>query len=393
MDDLLFQYNPWWESHPSLENVKPRERYTHHIRGQLKPGRVVFLSGLRRVGKSTIMKLVANELIGEGCPANQIVYVSLDDYLLRSSTILDVVSSFRQIQKHPVDREITLLLDEVTSVSDFRQQLKTLADRDRVRIVAASSSASLLKDNKAFLTGRSTTVEIQPLTFEEYLGFKGIVVAKRDSHLLDGHFRDFVRTGGMPEHVLHPNREYLMGLVDDIIQKDITAFHGLKNHTVLRDYFTLLMERSGKQVSVNKVARILGISPDTSHRYLGYFEDTYLIHLVSRWGKTNERVLSPKKIYVSDLGIKHLFVGDRDWGSYFENYVYNRIRQYQEVHYVRDGELELDFLTQDGTLVEAKYNTELVGRQRELFDQYVANRKQVISSVKDLPSIEELWEA
>lgn len=393
MEDLLFQYNPWWESYPFLEDVRPRDRYTRQVLGQLKTGRVVLLSGLRRVGKSTIMKLVANDLIEEGYDKTRIMYVSLDDYLLRNSTILDVVSSFRQIHKHPVDREITLLLDEVTSVGEFRQQLKTLVDRDRVRMVAASSSASLLKDSKAFLTGRSITVEVQPLTFDEYLRFKGNAVSKRDGHLLDGYFRDFVREGGMPEHVLHPSREYLMGLVDDIIQKDITAFHGLKNHTVLRDYFTLLMERSGKQVSVNKVAKVLGISPDTSHRYLGYFADTYLVHLVTRWGKTNERILSPRKVYVSDLGIKHLFVGDRDWGSYFENYVYNRLRQYQEVHYVREGGLELDFLTQDGTLIESKYNADLVGRQRELFDQYPAKRKQVVGSVKDLRSIDELWGA
>ena len=118
-----------------------------------------------------------------------------------------------------------------------------------------------------------------------------------------------------------------MGLVDDIIQKDITAFHGLKNGDLLRDYFLLLMERSGKQISINKIANILKISPDTSKRYLSYFEDTYLIHLVSRWGKTNEKILTPKKIYSCDLGIKFLFHVDRDMGSYFVNYFYLLFRK------------------------------------------------------------------
>ncbi len=66
-----------------------------------------------------------------------------------------------------------------------------------------------------------------------------------------------------------------MNLVDDIIQKDITAFHGLRDHQVLRDYFTLLMERSGKQVSINKISNILKISPDTSRRDGG--ERTHII--------------------------------------------------------------------------------------------------------------------
>ena len=88
-----------------------------------------------------------------------------------------------------------------------------------------------------------------------------------------------MRNGGLPENVLNPNRDYLMNLVDNIIQKDITAFHGLKNHQILRDYYTLLMEHSGKQLSINKIANILKISPDTSRRYLYYFEETFLIHL------------------------------------------------------------------------------------------------------------------
>lgn len=234
-------------------------------------------------------------------------------------------------------------------------------------------------------------MEVQPLSFEEYLAFNEISVARRDAHLLDGPFRDYARQGGMPENVLHPNREYLMSLIDDIIQKDIAAFHGLKNNSVLRDYFTLLMERSGKQVSGNKIARILGISPDTAHRFLSHFEDTYLIHLLPRWGKTNERLLSPKKVYACDLGIKHLFVGDRDWGVYFENYVYHRIRRYQEMRYLKDGEREIDFLTADGTLIAAKFNDDVRGPQLKLFEEFPAKRKLLIRSVHDLRLIDECW--
>jgi predicted AAA+ superfamily ATPase len=89
---------------------------------------------------------------------------------------------------------------------------------------------------------------------------------KRDKQLYKSYFLEYIKDGGMPENVLNPNREYLMNLVDDIIQKDITAFHGLKHHQILRDYFLLLMERSGKQLSINKIAKILSISPDTSKR-------------------------------------------------------------------------------------------------------------------------------
>ena len=391
MEDLLYQYNPWWERRGFLVDVRPRNRYVDRLVYLLSEKRAVLLSGLRRVGKSTIMRLVADALIRQGTSPKAILYVSLDDYVLRPNSVLDVVTAFRQIHKLSVDDPVVLLLDEITAKDDFHQQLKTLIDRGGDAVIAAASSSSLLKDQQALLTGRSTTVEVQPLAFEEYLRFRGIEIPRRDYHLLDTYFRDYVRTGGLPEHVLSPRRDYLMNLVDDIIQKDITAFHGVRDHQVVRDYFTLLMERSGRQVSINKIGNILGLSPDTSRRYLGYFEDTYLVHLISRWGKTNERILSPKKIYACDLGIKHLFIGDRDWGSYFENYVYLRLRRYQDVYYVRSGEHELDFLTSDNTLMEAKYNAELEGKQKEAFDAFPAERKRVLTSVRDISVIDEMW--
>ena len=73
---------------------------------------------------------------------------------------------------------------------------------------------------------------------------KKITVKKRDEALNETYFKDYIKEGGLPENVLNPNREYLMNLIDDIIQKDITAYHGLKNHQLMRDYYTLLMERS-----------------------------------------------------------------------------------------------------------------------------------------------------
>ncbi len=388
MDDLLYQYNRWWEEPFTLPGVYRRERYIGYLRDHVRPGRVVLVTGLRRVGKTTLMRLLVEELIGDGVDPRTILYISTDDYLLREHSLLEVVDSFRRIQKLPVDSAVTLLFDEVASKSDFQQQLKTLVDRDNCSVVASSSSASLLKDSGGLLTGRSTTLEIQPLSFSEYLEFRQIHIARRDRRLLDSFFRDYVRAGGLPEHAASPDREYLMTLVDDIIQKDITAFHGLRDHQLLRDYFTLLMERSGKQVSINKIANILKLSPDTARRYLSYFEESYLVHPVSRWGRTNERLLSPRKMYACDLGIKHLFVGDRDWGSYFENHVYLRLRERDKrIYYVYEDRIELDFRTADGLLLEAKYHDSLTEKQQQLFNAHEAREKIVVDSVEALSDI------
>jgi len=390
MDELLFQYNPWWENKKILPNIVDRPVYTAVLQENLKNRHIILLTGLRRVGKTTLMKLLIKKLINSGTDAKTILYVSLDDYLLKDKNLTDILNEFKKLHILKYDDKIYVFFDEITYIKDYHQQLKNLYDRMEIKIFATSSSTSLLKDKKAFLTGRSKTLEITPLDFDEYKDFKGITVLKKDDILNESYFLYYLRDGGLPENVLEPNRENLMNLVDDIIQKDITAFYGLKNHKLMREYFTLLMERSGKQVSINKIANILKISPDTARRYLSYFEETYLIYLVPRWGKSNEKILSPKKIYSTDLGIKHLFVGNRDYGSYFENYVYFKLRKNKNLYYVYEDGIEIDFFTDDKILIESKYNSELNDKQKVLFDKFQANKKILIDGVKNLQKLNDL---
>lgn len=390
MEELLYQYNPWWEEAFKNENVKPREKYLIELRKYLDFKQIIILTGLRRVGKTTLMKLIIEEQINKGIEPNHILYVSLDDYLLHKNIIIEIVNEFRQIHKIKIEEKIYLFLDEVTYKEDFHVQLKNIYDSQNTKLFVASSSASMLRDKKASLTGRAITIEIKPLDLEEYLYFNGITIKKRDKQLYKTHFLEYCKVGGLPENVLNPNREYLMNLVDDIIQKDITAFHAIKNHQIVRDYFTLLMERSGKQLSINKIGKILSISPDTSKRYLGFFESTYLIHLLPRWGKTNQKLLSAKKIYASDLGIKYMFMGERDLGSYFENYIYLLLRNKKTLYYLYENTTEIDFITEDKILIESKFYAKLNKKQEKLFNEYPANKKLVIDSVEKLQALNEI---
>ena len=384
MDDLLYQYNPWWENLNEEHELKSREKYLRELRKYLNYKHIIILTGLRRVGKTSLMKLIINELICSKIEPNHILYISLDDYLLHKNNIIEIINEFRQLHKIKIEEKIFLFFDEVTYKENFHIQLKNIYDSQNAKIFVASSSASMLRDKKASLTGRSITIEVKPLDLEEYLFFKGIDIKKRDSQLYKSYFLEYLKVGGLPENIFNPGREYLMNLVDDIIQKDITAFHGLKNHQIVRDYFTLLMERSGKQFSINKIGKILHISPDTAKRYLYFFESTYLIHLLPRWGNTNQILLSPKKIYAADLGIKHLFVGSRDFGSYFENYIYLELRNKKKLYYLYEKNIEIDFYTENKILIESKFYADLNDKQKELFLTYPANKRLVIDSVEKL---------
>lgn len=394
MENLTFyQYNPWWEddawqdSYAFIKRSYFQEKIFSHINSKSRS--ILFLTGLRRVGKTSLMKISIQKLIKEGTEPSKILYISMDDYTLKDVSILDVINQYKSIQRIKYEEPCYIFLDEITYKADFRQQLKNLYDNTTNKIIVSASSSSALRDQKGWLTGRELVLEVHPLYFNEYLDFKEITIKQRDANLLPTYFEDYMQTGGMPEYVLTGDRAYLVGLIGDIISKDIVAYHGIKNHRIIIDYFVLLMERAGKQISINKISKILDISPDTASRYLQMFVDTYLISLMPRYGKTNEQILSPKKIYVADLGIKNVITGFRDKGAIFENYVYLLIK-HLDPRYIYENETELDFITKDKTLIEVKYNQVLDGKQKQLFETFHAVNKILISNFAELEQLNNL---
>jgi len=380
--------SPWWDGGFSLQGVVPRPRLLERVRPCLDTRDVILLTGLRRVGKTTLMReLVHHLLFDRAVPADRVLYASLDAYPIHGVTLEDMVDEFRRLHRHPFDRRLYLFLDEVTAAPDWEQQLKGLHDGHDLKIVAASSSASVLREQKGFITGRSRTFEVTPLDFEEYLVFRGVHLKQADRPLVEAYMDDYLRDGGMPGYVLTGDEAHLRQLADDIISKDIAAKHGVKSMQPLRDFFMLLMERAGKQVSLNKMAAVLGLSVDTVRRYLGYFEDTFLVQTIGRYGKLNETLHSPKKLYEADLGMRVCFTGFRDVGALFESYVFQKLRDRHPRYVLEDG-TELDFMTEDRVLVEVKYGTELRPKQRQLFDSFPAKERLVVGGVWDLAKLE-----
>jgi uncharacterized protein len=157
MEKELYRYNPWWEGDfEKLTALKERTDFNTRILPNLGNKQVVFLTGLRRIGKTSLMKLCIKYLIQqENVPATNILYVSLDDYLLAGKSILDIIEFFRSMNGLSVKEQIYLFLDEITFCNDYEQQLKNLYDAENVKIMASSSSASLLKSQSGLLTGRS----------------------------------------------------------------------------------------------------------------------------------------------------------------------------------------------------------------------------------------------
>ena len=383
MEQILYKLNPWWETDFHTKSI-PRPKYRDKL-SRLIPSRdIVLLTGLRRVGKTTIIKQIIEELLREVRP-ELIFYVSLDAYGLEKYSIHEIVTRYRTIHRLGLDRQIYVFLDEIAFKEDFQRELKDFYDNENIKIYASASSASILRDRKAYLTGRTRTVEILPLDFEEFLVFRNAKVKTADAYLLENYFMEYMQTGGLPEYVLTGDIVYLSELVDSILYKDIIAFHNIKDPAIVKDFFRLLMERAGKVLTLNKMAKILGISLDTVRRYMEYFRETYIVYTVERCGKLNQRLRTGKKLYAGDVGLKNMATGFRDRGAVFENMVYLKIKQHDPCYIYEDGN-EIDFFFKD-TLMEVKFGKELEGKQLRLFEKIPAKEKIIVSKWQELVNL------
>src|SRR3989344_7671618 len=378
IESELYKQNPWWEKKFEEKSIK-REIYIKEIFRNIKSKEILFLTGLRRIGKTTILKQIIKELLINVNPS-EILFISMDSFPLLEFSIHQLIEEYRKLHKKSVSDFFYLFLDEVTSKDNFDKELKSLYDNENIKIICSSSIATLMRDKKALLTGRTRTIEIMPLTFQEFLQFKKAKLSKADRSKLEGYFRDYMRVGGIPYYVLTEDKEYLNELVQGVIYKDIIAYHKITGEKAIKDMFILLCRRVGKPTSYNKLAQILKISVDSVKRYVGYFEKAYLFYTLDKYAKSyNEKVTSPKKVYIGDIGIKNLITENKDLGASYENLVFLKIKNLNPAYYLQDA-AEIDFITKD-MLIEAKFNREMDEKQKELFKKIKIKKKIIANGV------------
>jgi len=380
MNELFYEFNPWWEEKYKLMGIK-REKYLSFLERNLNNNDIILLTGLRRVGKSTLLKQLIFSLINDHhINVKKILYLSLDSFSFKDKSIFDLVREFRKINNLKINEKIYLFFDEVTYKDSFKEELKNLYDLGNTKIFATSSSANKLIDKKALLTGRSRVLEVKPLDFQEFLLFKNYAPKKSEKYLLEKYFEEYMEYGGMPEYVLTKDPEYIINLTKNIIYKDIIAKYNLRDNDAIENLFRLLCERVGKPISYNKLSNILGISKNSVKNYIDYFKETYLFYIIEKDARSlNERIVDNKKIYCADIGIKNVVTGFRDLVSIYENLVFLKIKE-NNPRFVRENNIEIDFKYKD-TLIEAKYNQEIKDKQKQLFDTIKIKNKIIANGV------------
>lgn len=208
---------------------------------------------------------------------------------------------------------------------------------------------------------------------------------------------EYLLTGGMPEYVMTGDPQTLTDVIEDVIYRDIYSRYDVQDPRLLKELYYLLMVRVGKRLSFRKMGRLIDVSVDTARRYVGYFEEAYLIEIIEREGSPNVRKASPRKCYAPDTGIRTVIAGGSSIGSLAENAVYLRLKEEGDVRYLLEREGEIDFLV-GGKAVEVKYWDRVEKEQipclsrykgRQVKEKYVITRRAGPGrgSIKQIP----LW--
>ncbi|HMY80300.1 MAG TPA: ATP-binding protein [Candidatus Absconditabacterales bacterium] len=356
------------------DGYKVRKKYLNILIEEINSKKATILTGLRRIGKTTLMKQVIDYLIKEKkVSPTRILYYSCDIFGgIDSLSLLEIIQTFRTGNNIALSEKIYCFIDEVTYLENFHTQLKNIVDISAlhdhtIKLFVTSSSSSIVNDQKAMLTGRHRTLLIEPLDYYEYCEFTD----KGNYH--DGeYFDEYLSYGGIPEYVLTKNPEVLSTIINDIINKDIIIQHAIRDRRTVFELLLLLLERVGKELSITKISHILSISKQTAQKRVNYFHETYLFNFIGRFGTLNETIRNAKKIYAIDTGIITIYRGISNKGSLYENSIYNLIKHYEPYYYYHIGN-EIDFIIGkrgNYILIECKYHSKINTGQKKIMDGF-----------------------
>ncbi len=331
-----------------------RKLYLDRLRRFLGKPVVKVITGMRRVGKSTLLRQVIEQLHQEGVSDDRILYVdmeSLDFEHIRTYRDLHTEAKRGLLKQSGMK---FLLVDEVQEIAGWERAVASLAGRGDVDILLTGSNAHLFSSELATrLSGRYVEFPIYTLGLSEYMQFRGD--KRGDVH---GELLDYLRFGGLPAiHHFELDEEtiyqYVGSIYNTILLKDIVRRHGVRNIELLEKIARYLFDNVGNVMSAKGIAdyvksQRLRVGVETVQNYLGYFREALVAHRVPRFDLKGKRLLEiHEKYYLGDTGIRHAVLGYRegDIGGVLENVVFlELLRRGYNVTVGKLGAREIDFI-------------------------------------------------
>ncbi len=310
-----------------------RKLYLNRIREFYHSDLIKVLTGIRRCGKSTLLKQIIEEIKEEGINENHIIYINFEDV---DFSYIQTYLDLNKYVKEKIDDEekYYLFFDEVQMVSGWERAINSFRATLNVSIFVTGSSSKLLSGELAtLLSGRYVTFKIAPFSFKEVVQLKQIS-DKRD---IEDAFNDYLLWGGLPQrfeiHSLDGMKTYLRDVFDAIVLKDIAKRHNVKNVNLFGRVVEFLVTNPGQSFSTTNMVKAfekdgIPVSTKTIYQSLDYAEEAYLMEKISAYDMREKRILARKdKYYLTDLGLGQILNVNKkaQFGAYLENIVYNEL--------------------------------------------------------------------
>lgn len=338
----------------------PRENYLKKIRGFYHDtGLIKVISGIRRCGKSSLMHIIADELMKNGVNKDDIIFIDLKKRGYRSIKTPDMLEE--AIDKLSVTDGIKyLFIDEIQNVEGFEEVLESFRLEEDYSIFITGSNSYLLSGELAtLLTGRYIEIEMFTLTFDEYLQMKEFY-GKTCSPNLTEELDKYIIEGGFPKAIEYDNLNdkysYVQSVIKEIFDKDISKRVKIRNKEAFYKVQTYIINNFGSTTSISNLHDELAKSGlnfkrETLVRYIQILLDAKIFYECKRFDlKSKKSIGGEQKYYLADLAFYFMNNVDNriNYGPVLENivYQYSRAKGYA-VSVGRIGNLECDFIVRD----------------------------------------------
>ncbi|NLF97178.1 MAG: ATP-binding protein [Candidatus Riflebacteria bacterium] len=322
---------------------------------------IKIVTGVRRCGKSYLLKLLAGHLQKQGVARDRIISIDFESIANRELT--DYLALYDHIMRlaGKDKKRVYIMIDEIQEVKDWEKAARSLmVDLDCDLYLTGSNAHLLAGELATLLAGRYIELSLLPLSFKEYLDFNE--VSRGDRASVEEAFYNFIKFGGFPAmHMLPDDEEirgqYLKGIFNSVVLKDVIQRHDIRDSELLERILIYLMENIGNIFSAKKFADYLKsqgrkVSTDSVYNYIRALETALIIYTARRYDVKGKKVLERlEKYYLVDLGLRNAVLGNKtaDISQALENIVYlELLRRGNNVYVGKEGELEVDFIACSG---------------------------------------------
>lgn len=331
-----------------------------HLNIHKKNPYAVVISGLRRVGKSTLLAQIARKHYRE----NDYYYINFEDERLLNFKA-DHFQDLLEVLVEVFGERKVFFIDEVQNIIGWERLIRRLID-NRYKVYLTGSNASLLRGELgAKLTGRYIPIELFPFSFYEFLQFKAVSIPNlsklttTSKSLLKRLLNQYLKAGGIPNAIKYPEIGLHKTLYEDIIYRDVATRYQISEIKALKELALYLISTTGSMLSFNKLKESLKLgSVNTVKDYIEYLGLSWLFFLLNRYAfSVKTQQIANKKIYAIDIGLVRSigFSFSKNKGRLLENLVFLHLRKRKEAifYYKTKFDEEVDFyLPSSGQLIQ-----------------------------------------